>query len=53
LKSSGSPVALVGSVDEMCEQLIARREQYGISYIAIADELMESFAPVVARMTGR
>jgi probable F420-dependent oxidoreductase len=53
LKSSGSPVALIGSVDEMCEQLSARREKYGISYIAVADELMESFAPVVARMTGR
>jgi probable F420-dependent oxidoreductase len=53
LKSSGSPVALVGSVDEMCEQLIARREQYGISYVAVADELMEYFAPVVARMSGK
>jgi hypothetical protein len=37
----------------MCEQLVARREQYGISYIALADELIESFAPVVERMVGK
>ncbi len=53
LKNSGSPIALIGSVDEMCEQLVARRDQYGISYIAVGDELMESFAPVVARMSGQ
>jgi probable F420-dependent oxidoreductase len=53
LKLSGSPVALIGSVDEMCDQLLARRERFGIAYISVADELMEGFAPVVERMTGR
>jgi probable F420-dependent oxidoreductase len=53
MKKSGTPVALIGSVDEMCDQLLARRDQFGVSYISIADELMESFAPVVARMANQ
>jgi probable F420-dependent oxidoreductase len=53
MKNSGTPVALIGSVDEMCDQLLSRREQFGVSYIAVADELMESFALVVERMTGQ
>jgi probable F420-dependent oxidoreductase len=53
MKKSGTPVALIGSVDEMCDQLLARRDQFGVSYISVADELMESFAPVVARMANQ
>lgn len=53
MKQSGSPAALIGSVEEMCDQLLDRRERFGISYISVADELMESFAPVVERMAGR
>ena len=51
-----SPRFLIGTVDEIVEQLQARREQYGISYISFlqfpgfAD--FETFSPVVARLAG-
>ena len=43
---------LVGSVDELCEILVQRREAYGFSYIVVHDGEMEDFAPVVARLAG-
>ena len=46
------PHCLVGTVDQICEDLQTRREQYGISYIAVFDEHSEAFAPVVARLAG-
>jgi hypothetical protein len=51
-RSEGISV-LAGSVDEMCERLERRRETLGISYILVADELMDALAPVVARLAGR
>lgn len=47
------PNALLGSVDEICEELERRRERHGISYVAIPQRQMDAFAPVVARMHGR
>lgn len=52
LLASGAVAILDGTVEEMCAQLVARRESLGISYIQVADELMEAFAPVVARLAG-
>jgi len=46
------PHALFGSVDTICEELVRRREQYGISYITVGDAHMHDFAPVVARLSG-
>jgi probable F420-dependent oxidoreductase len=46
------PHALVGSVDEICETLQQRREDYGISYITVGATTMADFAPVVARLAG-
>ena len=46
------PHALVGSVDEICAQIIERREQYGISYVTVGRSVMEAFAPVVERLHG-
>jgi probable F420-dependent oxidoreductase len=48
-----SAAALVGTIDEMCSTLLRRRETLGISYVMVADELMEALAPVVARLAGR
>lgn len=48
-----TPYVLVGSVDEIEADLLARRERYGISYIVVAGDRVESFAPVVARLAGR
>lgn len=47
------PHALIGNVDEICEQLELRREQYGISYITVGDSVGDAFAPVVARLAGK
>jgi probable F420-dependent oxidoreductase len=48
-----SPHALAGSVDGIVEQLEARREEFGISYIGIGAASMDEMAPVVARLAGR
>jgi probable F420-dependent oxidoreductase len=51
-----SPRVLIGSKEQIIEQLQALREQYGISYISIlqfpgfAD--LEAFSPIVARLAG-
>lgn len=47
------PYLLIGSVDQICADLLARREQFGISYITIYERSMEALAPVVARLAGK
>lgn len=47
-----SPHLLIGTVDQIIDDLQVRRTQYGISYIEILEEYMEPFAPVVARLAG-
>lgn len=46
------PHALFGSVDVICEELIRRRETYGISYITEGQDNLQTFAPVVAKLAG-
>jgi probable F420-dependent oxidoreductase len=53
LAAHGSVAALVGTTEQMCDQLQRRREELGISYILVADELMHGLAPVVERLQGR
>ncbi len=48
-----SPSALVGTVDEICADLVARRERWGFSYVTMSQPMLEPFAPVVERLTGR
>jgi len=43
---------LVGSEDQICEELLERRERYGISYITTPITNAEQMAPVVARLAG-
>ena len=47
------PVALVGSVDEICASLERRREEFGFSYWGVPGDSCEAFAPVVARLAGQ
>jgi probable F420-dependent oxidoreductase len=47
-----SGVTLVGTVDECCDLLVQRREEWGVSYIVVGDDQFEAFAPVVERMAG-
>ncbi len=42
----------IGTIDEICDQLVARRERWGVSYIVIGNDLFEAFAPVVERLAG-
>ena len=46
------PHALIGSVDSICEQLVTRRERYGISYVTFGAAAMDEVAPIVERLTG-
>ncbi|MDZ4827400.1 MAG: TIGR03621 family F420-dependent LLM class oxidoreductase [Actinomycetota bacterium] len=47
---SGS--ALVGTVDEVIDQLQQRRDRWGLSYVVVGDENVDEFAPVVAKLAG-
>lgn len=46
------PLAILGTVDQICETLQKRREEYGFGYVVIHDGEMDAFAPVVARLAG-
>jgi probable F420-dependent oxidoreductase len=46
------PHFLIGTIDQMVEDLQARRERFGISYVVFPDAAAESLAPVVERLTG-
>jgi probable F420-dependent oxidoreductase len=48
----GSGVVLVGTVDEVCDTLIRRREEWGVSYVVLGDDTYEAFAPAVSRLAG-
>jgi len=48
----GSPVALIGTTDQIAETLRERREAFGFSYIVVHEAEMEAFAPVVAALSG-
>jgi ABC-type lipopolysaccharide export system ATPase subunit len=47
------PNVLVGSVDEICDRIVERRERFGISYISFGASVMDSVIPVVERLSGK
>jgi hypothetical protein len=47
-----TPFVLLGTADAIAAQLQASRARYGISYVAIFEDSLEAFAPVVARLAG-
>ena len=47
------PSFVIGSVDEIADTLVARRERFGLSYHVVSDAALETFAPVVERLSGR
>jgi len=47
------PHFLIGTIEQIVEDLVARRERFGISYIVVPGETAESLAPVVGRLTGK
>jgi probable F420-dependent oxidoreductase len=46
------PHFLIGTIEQMVQDLQARRERFGISYVVFPDAAAESLAPVVERLTG-
>jgi probable F420-dependent oxidoreductase len=46
------PHAAVGTVDEICEELQRRREEYGFSYITVGDAHLDAYLPIVERLAG-
>ena len=46
------PLALLGTLDEMVEELQWRRQEYGISYWSIESDSWEELGPVVAKLAG-
>ncbi len=46
-----SPHVLSGSVEELVDTLLQRRERWGFSYIVVREDVLEDFAPVVARLS--
>lgn len=48
-----SPLILVGTLDQMADDLEARRARYGVSYVTVFDRDMEAIAPVIERLQGR
>jgi probable F420-dependent oxidoreductase len=51
-EARGSSIALAGTLDEICDTLVARREDWGVSYIVVPLDAYEAFAPVVTRLAG-
>ncbi len=47
-----APLALVGSVEEICDQLVERRERWGLNDWVIHDPELDSFAEIVGRLAG-
>ena len=47
-----TPHFLIGNIEQIIEDLQARRERFGISYVVVPDEAAQSLAPVVERLTG-
>jgi probable F420-dependent oxidoreductase len=47
-----SGAALVGSEQEVIDQLHQRRERWGLSYVVVGDDNVDEFAPVVAKLAG-
>jgi len=47
-----SPMALVGSIAELTDEVHRRRDRWSISYQVVPAESMEAFAPVVTALAG-
>lgn len=48
-----SPYVLIGTGDEIVEDIVARRERWGFTNYTIHEPYLDDFAPVVARLAGR
>jgi probable F420-dependent oxidoreductase len=44
------PIVLAGTIEQICDDLVERRERYGFSYVVVHE--LDALAPVVARLAG-
>lgn len=47
-----TPAALVGTVDQIAEDLEVRRSRWQMSYVVVPEEFADALAPVVERLAG-
>lgn len=47
------PTIFIGTVEQVAEQMLERREHFGISYYMTFDRQMEAYAPLVERLSGK
>ncbi len=50
---ANSPFALMGPPEKIAEDLLARRERWGFSYVIVGGEDVNSFAPVIKLLAGK
>ena len=46
------PHAWIGTTDQICDDLRARRDRWDVSYLVVQADAMETAAPIVARLAG-
>jgi probable F420-dependent oxidoreductase len=47
-----TPVVLAGTLEQMIDDVLARRERWHMSYVVVGVDVMEQFAPAVAQLSG-
>lgn len=47
-----SPYVLIGTLDQMIEDLQARRQRWDLCYYTVPADCVDAFAPIVARLTN-
>lgn len=47
-----TPLELIGTIDQIVDDLRQRRETYGLTYITVFEKYMSAFAPVVEQLSG-
>jgi alkanesulfonate monooxygenase SsuD/methylene tetrahydromethanopterin reductase-like flavin-dependent oxidoreductase (luciferase family) len=48
-----TPFALIGTAEQLVDDLLARRERWGFSYVIVGAADVDDFAPVVAELVGK
>ncbi len=48
-----TPFVLIGTPEQIAEDLLHRRERWGFSYVIVGGEDVQPFAPVVAALAGK
>ena len=49
----GIPHVMIGTLEQLADDIVARRDRYGISHVIVPGTSADEFAPIVERLTGR